>query len=216
MSSKDHGKRPVADAGVSLRDRQKEMRRANILGAAQRLFGEHGFSGTSMENIADEAGVGVATVYKYFGSKNGVLQGLFEPEFERISREVDLLLQKLPERPADGVLAMFERYRITPFWADRDLLRPLAVDYLAATNRYTVFQEFEPMLRGHVSQILRAYQQLGKVDPNLDCNLAADLVLALMLLGFHGYISHPDVTLADLRREYDTRIHLLFADWHAR
>jgi len=54
------------------------------------------------------------------------------------------------------------------------------------------------------------------VDPNLDCNLAADLVLALMLLGFHGYISHPDVTLADLRREYDTRIHLLFADWHAR
>lgn len=40
-----------------------------ILEAARRVFSRNGLWGTTMEQIANEAGVGVATVYRHFGDK---------------------------------------------------------------------------------------------------------------------------------------------------
>lgn len=44
-------------------------KRAAVLAAAQRLFIANGFAGTSMDAVADAAGVSKLTAYKYFGSK---------------------------------------------------------------------------------------------------------------------------------------------------
>lgn len=46
-----------------------EAKRANVLRAAQHLFLCNGFTGTSMDAIAEAAGVSKLTAYKYFGSK---------------------------------------------------------------------------------------------------------------------------------------------------
>jgi len=47
--------------------------RERILQAARRVFGREGIAAATMEQIAQEAGVGVATVYRLFGSKEGLL-----------------------------------------------------------------------------------------------------------------------------------------------
>lgn len=47
-------------------------KRAAILEAAKRLFSEVGFGGTSMDQIAAEAGVSKLTVYSHFGDKDGL------------------------------------------------------------------------------------------------------------------------------------------------
>lgn len=57
------------------RDPGKE---AAIAGAAQRLFLERGFDGTSIDAIADAAGVAKATVYAHFGDKEGLLRAAIE------------------------------------------------------------------------------------------------------------------------------------------
>ena len=44
-------------------------KRGAVLEAAQRLFIAHGFARTSMDAVADAAGVSKLTAYKYFGSK---------------------------------------------------------------------------------------------------------------------------------------------------
>jgi len=46
-----------------------EGKRAAVLAAAQRLFLGQGFAGTSMDAVAEAAGVSKLTAYKYFGSK---------------------------------------------------------------------------------------------------------------------------------------------------
>ena len=43
--------------------------RETILGAAEELFARHGFDGTSMQQIAEAAGVARATPSYFFGSK---------------------------------------------------------------------------------------------------------------------------------------------------
>jgi len=49
---------------------KSEEKRGFILSAATKLFCEQGFSTTSMEQIAKEAGVSKQTVYSHFGSKD--------------------------------------------------------------------------------------------------------------------------------------------------
>ena len=50
--------------------------RREILRAARRLFTEHGFAGTSVQQIAEEAGVAVQTIYSSVGSKSALVLAL--------------------------------------------------------------------------------------------------------------------------------------------
>lgn len=52
--------------------------RYQILDAARKLFITHGYAGTTMEALAQEAGVAVETVYATFGSKRAVLTRLVD------------------------------------------------------------------------------------------------------------------------------------------
>jgi AcrR family transcriptional regulator len=55
--------------------RARETQR-DIIEAARRLFMERGYTGTTIEQIAQEAGVAVETLYATFGSKRAVLSRL--------------------------------------------------------------------------------------------------------------------------------------------
>jgi len=45
-------------------------RRAQLLDTARAVFGEHGFSATSMNGIAETAGVTKPVLYQHFASKH--------------------------------------------------------------------------------------------------------------------------------------------------
>ena len=65
-------------AGTSTRQpaRRGAARRAEILLAAENVFLANGYESTSMDDIASKAGASKATMYKYFGSKEGLFEEL--------------------------------------------------------------------------------------------------------------------------------------------
>jgi AcrR family transcriptional regulator len=62
----------------TLRQRQAQATRSLIVTAAQALFLERGYVGTTIEAIAERAEVAVSTVYAVFGSKRGILRAIRE------------------------------------------------------------------------------------------------------------------------------------------
>jgi len=60
----------------TLRARQAQLTRDEILGAARRLFAEQGYSRTSVRDIAEAAGVSAQTVYDSIGSKQAIVARL--------------------------------------------------------------------------------------------------------------------------------------------
>ena len=58
------------------RDAQANETRLAILDAALALFETHGFSGTTMKQVAEQASVSEQTVYNAFGDKVGLLVGV--------------------------------------------------------------------------------------------------------------------------------------------
>ena len=59
-------------------------RLAHILAAARRCFVRDGFHGTSMQDLVDEAGVSSGAVYRYFPSKDAVIEAIAADNLEQV------------------------------------------------------------------------------------------------------------------------------------
>ncbi|WP_433699655.1 TetR/AcrR family transcriptional regulator [Nocardiopsis sp. CA-288880] len=81
-----------AEAG--LRERKKARMRETLLDAGLRLFHEHGYQGTTTEEIAACAGVSQRTFFRYFASKEDVV-------LEAVEGVDEYLYAALRSRPAD-------------------------------------------------------------------------------------------------------------------
>jgi len=73
---------------MSIREAKKKKTKAAILKAAITLFNENGYENTSIETIAQKAGVGKGTVYGYFHTKKAIIKGFCEYEVEQIHLEL--------------------------------------------------------------------------------------------------------------------------------
>ncbi|MBX7112486.1 MAG: TetR/AcrR family transcriptional regulator; helix-turn-helix transcriptional regulator [Dehalococcoidia bacterium] len=73
------------------RQAQARATRAAILEAARKLFTQRGFTATTIEAIADRAGVSPESVYASFGSKRAVIQALIDITIVGDDKHVPLL-----------------------------------------------------------------------------------------------------------------------------
>jgi AcrR family transcriptional regulator len=76
-----------------------QERRQQLLDIGRRLFAERGFEGTSIEEIAAQAGVSKPVVYEHFGGKEGLYAGVVDREVERLTTMTTLLFEGDHSRP---------------------------------------------------------------------------------------------------------------------
>ncbi|GAA5148292.1 TetR family transcriptional regulator [Pseudonocardia eucalypti] len=58
---------------LGLRERRQRRQRAELVSAGMRLFAERGFDATTVDEVADAAGVSRRTLFRYFGSKGDIV-----------------------------------------------------------------------------------------------------------------------------------------------
>lgn len=64
--------------GPSLRDEQVAQTKAALVAAGRRLFGQDGYAGTSVEDLAREARVTTGALYHHFPTKTALFETVFE------------------------------------------------------------------------------------------------------------------------------------------
>jgi AcrR family transcriptional regulator len=69
-----------------------------ILDAAEKAVADAGFAGASLRTIVLEAGVNLATVYYYFGSKVGLMEAVLKRRFGPLRQEHLALLRQFEAR----------------------------------------------------------------------------------------------------------------------
>lgn len=171
-----------------LRERQKEARRLAIGQAAVELFRLQGYGATTVEQIAERAGVSPPTVFNYFGSKQEVLNDLLRATDERVVKDmVELALDF--DDPVD-VLCHLEslvlKYELEalPVSVWRELL---AMHYCGTSpERLKLNNE---VLNAEVSVLLGHLQDAGKVRRDLCPDYVAQLLNEFLTLEFLKLVS---------------------------
>ena len=70
--------------------------RATLVAAAARVFAKHGFAGSSMDQIAEEAGFSKGALYWHFEGKSDLFFALIEERFDPLFVEIVGLLESAP------------------------------------------------------------------------------------------------------------------------
>ena len=126
--------------------REKNQRRRQILDAAKRVFSAKGFSGATVEEIAQQAELSPATLYLYFKSKNELYASLNLTMLRRLCALVEKVASPAGQDPAQRVRALaqalYELYRFDPLiltnvvhMQSSEALRGLSPDQAAEINR---------------------------------------------------------------------------------
>src|SRR5258708_14318075 len=76
--------------------------RTRILDAAEELFMQHGFEGTSMRPLTTKAGVNLAAVNYHFGSKHALIEAVFRRRLDpmNVARIAELEMLESEQRPS--------------------------------------------------------------------------------------------------------------------
>ena len=91
--------------GMEFNDKQIQ-----IIETAERLFAERGYDGTSVRDIADEADINVAMISYYFGSKEKLMEALFELRIGNVKLRVESLIKDDTLSPLEKVNMLIDEH----------------------------------------------------------------------------------------------------------
>jgi TetR/AcrR family fatty acid metabolism transcriptional regulator len=106
-----------------LREKLRETTEAAILDAAELVVGKEGLVGTSLQAIADQAGVAVGTLYNYFTDKDGLMAAMFNRRRQELYEAIDRLGKAQAQEPFAVQVAGFVRAVFAHFDARPAYLR---------------------------------------------------------------------------------------------
>ncbi|MFF5029414.1 TetR/AcrR family transcriptional regulator [Streptomyces collinus] len=159
---------------AGLRERKKEETRRLLLEGAARLFGERGFEGTTVADIAAQANVSVRTFFRYFDGKEALLL----PDGVQIFAYVENALSERPadEDPLDAVcnalLAAAEPFSASTLTA---LGHPVEdLENVVTTRLVQAFSDFEERL----TVLVRRRLPPGTPDADLQAAVIACAALS--------------------------------------
>jgi len=165
-------------------------RHDQIVAAAERAFVRHGFHAATMQQVADEAGMSAGNLYRYFPSKEAIVEGICA----RDQRERAVAFATLVG--GDGVLAT-----LAAMLRDHLLAKPRekAIMFVEITAEAARNPRIAAMtlaidadvLRG-LAMLVEAAKAKGEAAASLDAEFAARVVFTLVSGLFKRRALEPD------------------------
>ncbi|MEQ9319378.1 MAG: TetR/AcrR family transcriptional regulator [Polyangiaceae bacterium] len=168
----------------------KRDRRQAVLDAALDLFAERGFNGTAVPEIAKRARVGAGTVYRYFESKEAIVNTLYRLHKQALTSGI--LAQLDPTLPAR------EQFRV--YWQGMAAFarnHPKAFRFLELHHHGPYLDDESRALEQQVIAIARTtFEHLR--EQQIVKDVPAGVVMAIVHGAFVGMIKAKDDDYLDL------------------
>lgn len=149
---------------VTMRERTRRIAQTELTAVAQDLFLEHGYEGTTVDQIAAAAGMSKRTFFRYFPSKDDLVIGKYDLFGDRMAEALD-------QRPADE-----------PVWESLRRVFDITLDYVQDDHQRARNDAMEAIVRstpqlsaGYLEKMQRVQQLLiGRVATRIGSDEADD------------------------------------------
>jgi len=159
-----------------------ERTRAEILGAAHRLFIEQGYHGTSMRQIAEQAGIALGGIYNHFASKEDIFAAVFLEHHPY--REVLPALRAAHGETVEEFVRSAARKMLEALNQRPDILKLTFIEIVELQGRHLaqLFADLQP-------QLFEIMQRVGRVPGRLRPIPIPIIIRSFIGLFFSYYIT---------------------------
>jgi AcrR family transcriptional regulator len=170
-----------------------------VLETTAALVATHGLRGTTMSQIAEDAGIGRATLYKYFPDVESIVRAFHERQINRHLTALATAREQAhgPMGRLEAVLG--ELAMLSRDWHghhDPEVAALHRDDHLARAER-----ELQAMIRGLIADAAAAGEVRDDVSPDELATFALHALTAARDMGSKAAVDRlVDVTLAGMRR----------------
>ncbi len=142
-----------------------------IMEAAEELFAEQGFAGTSVRDIAEKAGVNLAMISYYFGSKEKLMEAMFDYRGQYMQLQLQSLLQTKELSPMQKFEKLIDEYidRITK----KQCFHQIMVREQMANREGPIARQIFQLKQSNqalIGQLIQEGQKKGDFKKNVDAS----------------------------------------------
>jgi AcrR family transcriptional regulator len=150
--------------------------------AAETLFAEQGFKGTSVRDIAETAGINLAMVSYYFGSKEKLFEAMFEYRSDVFKLHIESMIRNKQLSPMEKMENLIDQY-IQKFTSQQCFHRVLVREQMVNNNEFITSQIQNLKKRNQllIKKLVKEGQDKGVFRKDID--------IPLMMITLVGTVS---------------------------
>jgi AcrR family transcriptional regulator len=155
-----------------------------IMESAEVLFAEKGFNGTSVRDIAEKAHVNLAMISYYFGSKDKLLESLFDYRGEHIKLKLETMAEDKSLSSLEKMDMLIDHYIekiMNQQCFSRIMVREQVVNHTGITAELII--QMKRRNQELISKLIHQGQKKGEFKKNIDIPL-----MMATLVGTAGHI----------------------------
>lgn len=165
---------------MTYNDKQKQ-----IIDTAEKLFAGKGYHGTSVRDIAEEAGVNIAMISYYFGSKEKLMQALFQERTSHLELRVERLLQNETLTPLEKVWTLVDEY-VEKIVQRRQFYKIMVCEQMMDKNPVItgMINEAKKANADLIGRLIKDGQKKGAFKKNVDVVLMLNTMIGTVMQTF--------------------------------
>lgn len=172
--------KPVA--AMNRKERDRQLRKADILRAAERIFALKGYHDATIQDIAKEAQYATGTVYLYFKDKEELYFSLFEQKM----RGLFLILKKdiSSVKDAKSRIQIFIRDNLVFFEKNSDFFKIVLLEsnkIQAIRGRKLSNSEIILRHKDFVAELIKSAQEHGLIKEDYPARQVAEVLVAILM-----------------------------------
>lgn len=193
------------------RARKRRENRKKVVQAAMELFERQGYGGTTMEDVAAHADVGVGTLYNYFGSKEGLLLGVFEDAAEPLLVAGQRLVEEPGPDAESALLRMIEVFEPLGTMFKKPVLREMfAAALVQPSERVEEFASLDVKFAAALGALVVKLAAQGAVSAEVDVEAAAIALYGALTVPLLMFLSVDAMDSEALRALVRRQVHVVF------
>jgi len=181
------------------RGRPRSTNREHVARAALALFVAQGFEETTLADVADAAGIGRRTLFRYFASKNDLVWGDFEGALDR------LRAQLAQARPGETMMQTLARAVVASNHYEGAALEDLRLRVRLITT-VPALQAHSTVRYGEWRRVVSEFvaRRLRQAPDDVTPLMIGHMALGASMAAFVRWVTHPEESLdGHLRATYE-------------
>jgi len=163
------------------------IKQLQLLDTAESLFSQKGFDGTSVRDIAEAAGINTAMISYYFGSKEKLMEEIFERKSLNIKEKVANLLKDDSLDPLEKMYSLVDMY-IEGILSRKTFHRILLCEQIINQNPsiITMLDKMKTKNSEYINDLIRLGQKKGMFRKNIDIPMMTNTLMGTV---FHTLVN---------------------------